>query len=72
MSQTRFTTWHLDLQELLGLAVPPVAIAFVSHVPPGIGRIKRTTPPSRHTHTPLNLTQMVPIALEGQKLDTSM
>src|SRR5262245_37690382 len=30
------------------------------------------TPPSRHTHTPLDLTQMVPIALEGQKLDTSM
>ena len=29
MSQTVFETWHLDLQELLGLAVPPVAIAFV-------------------------------------------
>ena len=29
MSQTRFETWHLDLQDLLGLAVPPVAIAFL-------------------------------------------
>ena len=36
MSQTRFETWHLDLQDLLGLAVPPVAIAFISHVPAGI------------------------------------
>jgi uncharacterized protein (DUF169 family) len=44
MAQTRFQAWHLDLQELLGLAVPPVAIAFVSDVPPGIGRIKRMVP----------------------------
>ena len=46
MSQTRFETWHLDLQDLLGLAVPPVAIAFISHVPTGIGRIQRTMPPA--------------------------
>ena len=26
MSQSRFETWHLDLRDLLGLAVPPVAI----------------------------------------------
>ncbi len=45
MSQTLFETWHLDLQELLGLAVPPVAIAFVGHVPAAIGRIKRAMPP---------------------------
>jgi uncharacterized protein (DUF169 family) len=45
MSQTVFETWHLDLQELLGLAVPPVAIAFVDHVPTAIGRIKRAMPP---------------------------
>jgi uncharacterized protein (DUF169 family) len=45
MSQTRFETWHLDLQDLLGLAVPPVAIAFISHVPAGIERIQRTMPP---------------------------
>ena len=45
MSQTLFETWHLDLQELLGLAVPPVAIAFVGQVPAAIGRIKRTMPP---------------------------
>ena len=37
----------------------------------GRRRVKRghATQPA---HTPLNLTQMVPIALEGQKLDTSM
>jgi hypothetical protein len=46
MSQTRFETWHLDLQDLLGLAVPPVAIAFLSHVPAGIARIERTRPPA--------------------------
>jgi uncharacterized protein (DUF169 family) len=46
MSQTRFETWHLDLKELLGLAVPPVAIAFISHVPAGIARIERTMPPA--------------------------
>src|SRR5262249_61627276 len=46
MGQARLETWRPDLQELLGLAVPPVAIAFVSHVPPGIGRIERTMPPA--------------------------
>jgi len=45
MSHSCFERWHLDLQELLGLAVPPVAIAFISHVPAGIERIQRTTPP---------------------------
>jgi uncharacterized protein (DUF169 family) len=44
MSQTCFETWHSDLQNLLGLAVPPVAIAFSSDVPPGIGRIERAMP----------------------------
>ena len=46
MSQTRFETWHRDLQDLLGLAVPPVAIAFFSHVPAGLRRIERTMPPA--------------------------
>src|SRR5215213_3536743 len=46
MSQSRFEIWHLDLQHLLGLAVPPVGIAFISHVPAGIGRIQRTYPPA--------------------------
>jgi uncharacterized protein (DUF169 family) len=46
MSQSSFEDWHLDLQDLLGLAVPPVAIAFVSHVPDGIGRIDRPMPPA--------------------------
>ncbi len=46
MSQSRCATWHLDLQNLLGLAVPPVALAFLSHVPAGVGRIKRTMPPA--------------------------
>ncbi|MEA2936000.1 MAG: hypothetical protein QOD74_2646, partial [Variibacter sp.] len=45
MSQTRLKTWHLDLQDLLGLAAPPVGIAFLSHPPAGISRIKRTMPP---------------------------
>src|SRR3954453_4160092 len=45
MSHSCFQRWHLDLQELLGLAVLPVAIAFISHVPAGIERIQRTTPP---------------------------
>ncbi len=46
MSQSRFEIWHLDLQDLSGLAAPPVAIAFVSHVPVGIGRIERLMPPT--------------------------
>src|SRR6266705_4643097 len=45
MSQNPFEVWHRDLQDLLGLAVPPVAIAFLSYVPAGVGRIKRTMPP---------------------------
>ena len=59
MSQTVFETWHLDLQELLGLAVPPVAIAFVDHVPTAIDRIKRAMPPptmgSRSPTAPMSL-----------------
>src|SRR3954467_2677909 len=46
MPQTHFETWHHDLQDLLGLGVPPVAIAFASHVPAGIERIERTYPPA--------------------------
>jgi uncharacterized protein (DUF169 family) len=46
MSQSRLETLHRDLQDLLGLAVPPVAMAFISHVPAGIGRIERTMPPA--------------------------
>lgn len=46
MSQSRFETWQLDLQDLLGLAAPPVAIAFMSHGPIEIGRIKRNVPPA--------------------------
>src|SRR3954470_2391909 len=45
MSHSCFESWHLDLQELLGLAVPPVAIAFISHIPAGIERIQRTVAP---------------------------
>src|SRR3954470_18334823 len=44
MSHSCFESWHLDLQELLGLAVPPVAIAFISHIPAGIDRIQRSHP----------------------------
>jgi uncharacterized protein (DUF169 family) len=45
MSQTRFETWHFDLQDLLGLAVPPVAIAFSSSAPTGIRHLERAMPP---------------------------
>jgi uncharacterized protein (DUF169 family) len=45
MSQTRFESWHVDLQDLLGLAVAPVGIAFSNEVPAGIGRIGRPKPP---------------------------
>jgi uncharacterized protein (DUF169 family) len=45
MSHNCFESWHLDLQELLGLAVAPVAIAFISQVPASIERIRRTMPP---------------------------
>jgi len=46
MSQPRFETWHFDLQDLLGLAVPPVAIAFSSDAPPHIERLERAMPPA--------------------------
>jgi uncharacterized protein (DUF169 family) len=46
MSQPRLETWHLDLQKLLGLAAPPVAIAILNHVPAGIPRIERIVPPA--------------------------
>jgi uncharacterized protein (DUF169 family) len=46
MSQDRFETWHVDLQDLLGLAVPPVGIAFLREAPPGIDRIARPHPPA--------------------------
>jgi uncharacterized protein (DUF169 family) len=46
MSQNRFETWHLDLQDLLGLAVPPIAIAFLSHDLAEVSRIERTMPPA--------------------------
>jgi len=46
MPQTRFANWHDDLQELLGLAVPPIGIAFMNHVPAGVPRIERSKPPA--------------------------
>jgi len=44
--KNRFETWHIDLQDLLGLAVPPVGIAFLREAPPGIDRIARPHPPA--------------------------
>ena len=41
MPQARFETWHRDLQELLGLAVPPVAIAFIGQRPGSLGHQRR-------------------------------
>jgi hypothetical protein len=46
MSRTRLESWHFDLQDLLGLAVPPVAIAFSSDAPPRIERLERAMPPA--------------------------
>src|SRR5438067_1944710 len=46
MAQSRCATWHLALQDLLGLAVPPVGIAFLSHVPAGVGRVEGAMPPA--------------------------
>jgi len=46
MSQTSFARWHQDLQELLGLAVPPVGIAFTDGIAAGVRRIERTKPPA--------------------------
>jgi uncharacterized protein (DUF169 family) len=51
MSQSRFETsrfevWHHDLIDLLGLAVAPIAIAFLDRVPAGIGHIGRAMPPA--------------------------
>src|SRR5262245_66305889 len=44
MSPPRFEPWHVDLVDLLGLAVPPVAIAFSGSAPTGIGRLERAMP----------------------------
>jgi uncharacterized protein (DUF169 family) len=46
MSQSGFEAWHADLQDLLGLAVAPVGIAFTNGVVAGIRRIERTKPPA--------------------------
>jgi uncharacterized protein (DUF169 family) len=46
MSQDRLEHWDLELRDLLGLAVPPVAIAFMTHVPDEIARIERKHPPA--------------------------
>jgi uncharacterized protein (DUF169 family) len=46
MSQSLFESWHRDLHELLGLAVPPIGIAFVNSLPAGVDRIDRTRPPA--------------------------
>ncbi|MFL5000233.1 MAG: DUF169 domain-containing protein [Xanthobacteraceae bacterium] len=46
MSQTSFARWHQDLQELLGLAVPPVAVAFTDGIAAGVPRIERAKPPA--------------------------
>jgi uncharacterized protein (DUF169 family) len=46
MSQNRFETWHHDLVDLMGLAVAPVAIAFLDRVPAGVSHIGRAMPPA--------------------------
>jgi uncharacterized protein (DUF169 family) len=44
MSQSLFESWHRDLQDVLGLAAPPIGIAFVNSLPPGVERINRIMP----------------------------
>src|SRR6476646_7444178 len=45
MSQDQLERWHRDLQELFGLSIQPIGIAFMSTIPPGVGRIERRMPP---------------------------
>ena len=45
MSENQVERWHRDLQELFGLAVQPIGIAFMSAIPAGIDRIQRSMPP---------------------------
>jgi len=45
MSQNQVERWHHDLQELFGLAIQPIGIAFMSAIPAGIDRIQRSMPP---------------------------
>jgi len=45
MSQYQVERWHRDLQELFGLSIPPIGIAFVNAIPPGIERVDRNMPP---------------------------
>lgn len=44
MSQNQVQRWHHDLQELLGLAIQPIGITFMSSIPAGIDRIDRSMP----------------------------
>lgn len=59
MSQTRFETWHFDLEDLLGLAVPPVAIAFSSSAVRTM-RISLIAPPRRSAPTPPRQIRLPP------------
>src|SRR2546423_13112212 len=45
MSENQVERWHRDLQELLGLSVQPIGIAFMSAVAAGIDGIQRSMPP---------------------------
>ena len=52
MSESSLKSWHVDLEDLLGLAIPPIAIAFVSYIPTGVRRIERALPPVTATAEP--------------------
>jgi uncharacterized protein (DUF169 family) len=45
MPETRFKDWQDDLENLLSLGVPPIAISFVKESVGGVGRIARDMPP---------------------------
>src|SRR5690242_3328433 len=46
MAHYNCETLHRKLQDLLGLAVPPIGIAFLSEVPSGLRRVERPIPPA--------------------------
>jgi len=45
MAQTQYEAWHRDLEELLGLPIPPIGIGFTSAVSTEISRVGRALPP---------------------------
>jgi uncharacterized protein (DUF169 family) len=45
MPENHWRNWHDELEDLLGLAAPPIALAFLDEVPANIPRLDRVMPP---------------------------